>query len=722
MDTGESNELPIDSSRLQKRTDSLKSIFSVWDWLQAQDISCVDESLDADAARLLLLNNAILEEGGQVLAALIVTASDENGLHVLADLANGSEPRLAIMAILNLLYVLKTSKLEHAEFIVSLSPDADPNGASEMTLSQADMPSEALVATKISLVMPEIACVFIQNVVQGDFCCDFLIGLLTLLMDLSQQVGKTTEVAALNEKIPTITFLKCIMRTWKHADLHQHVSETEGHSNMTLGFLVTCYLKSLCLETSPALDTDISDIQPEGDFVGIEALTHMGDWAIRFIAMRMYDHSASNVERSYLAGVLQHCAVRDKLFADSMLRLSILPAISFAMDSLHSPTLQHQADISELSMLDLSQICFSFIPLLVSLVDRLLPIHITPSSGIWLNNKQGVISISLCKALRSAYKCAVQLLVFSSLQESVEGKLRKLKAIYVFSKLAVQIWRCGAAVLFRQYSTRFQKIREAYVGLFKELQLVIEDCCTRKEAVWKHLLSSEEMLPVRVILAACHELAKYESGVKDNFIFEEDGPVCELCLEVPHDKPLRMCARCKKVSYCCNEHQSVHWKMGHKEECMLLRNCFQGSSFTRDENGTIPGLFKETDAVALDLEIPFADLVASQRKELSLLDCQLPGVLVEVDGNCDSPRKVLYQTRSEIIHGVLKEKTYDYSGTMKLSNGVKLGVMKSLIHACDRQCMLYLRKGGTKDRQETHFDVSTNLRLFGLLGYATVKH
>ena len=43
-------------------------------------------------------------------------------------------------------------------------------------------------------------------------------------------------------------------------------------------------------------------------------------------------------------------------------------------------------------------------------------------------------------------------------------------------------------------------------------------------------------------------------------------PLCVICGEAaPHT-----CSGCKQVSYCSPEHQKVHWKAGHRSECLLL--------------------------------------------------------------------------------------------------------------------------------------------------------
>lgn len=43
--------------------------------------------------------------------------------------------------------------------------------------------------------------------------------------------------------------------------------------------------------------------------------------------------------------------------------------------------------------------------------------------------------------------------------------------------------------------------------------------------------------------------------------------LCSWCNESSKYRSLKLCARCRKTTYCCREHQKLHYKSGHKEEC-----------------------------------------------------------------------------------------------------------------------------------------------------------
>jgi hypothetical protein len=42
--------------------------------------------------------------------------------------------------------------------------------------------------------------------------------------------------------------------------------------------------------------------------------------------------------------------------------------------------------------------------------------------------------------------------------------------------------------------------------------------------------------------------------------------------------PLLQCTQCKRVSYCCREHQLLHWKRSHKAACKAAQQAAAGGS------------------------------------------------------------------------------------------------------------------------------------------------
>jgi hypothetical protein len=58
---------------------------------------------------------------------------------------------------------------------------------------------------------------------------------------------------------------------------------------------------------------------------------------------------------------------------------------------------------------------------------------------------------------------------------------------------------------------------------------------------------------------------------------------CELegCIVKRGEEPLKMCAACKMVKYCCVEHQKADWKF-HKLDCRCFRRLDMRAVFYTD--------------------------------------------------------------------------------------------------------------------------------------------
>jgi hypothetical protein len=54
------------------------------------------------------------------------------------------------------------------------------------------------------------------------------------------------------------------------------------------------------------------------------------------------------------------------------------------------------------------------------------------------------------------------------------------------------------------------------------------------------------------------------------FYVKQAPNTCDYCLESSED--LKTCSRCKNAYYCSKEHQTLHWKGGHKSECNSIPN------------------------------------------------------------------------------------------------------------------------------------------------------
>lgn len=56
--------------------------------------------------------------------------------------------------------------------------------------------------------------------------------------------------------------------------------------------------------------------------------------------------------------------------------------------------------------------------------------------------------------------------------------------------------------------------------------------------------------------------------INPNSLATTYGKLCQVC----SCAATKFCSQCKKCSYCSKEHQTLHWKSGHKEECVAGGN------------------------------------------------------------------------------------------------------------------------------------------------------
>jgi hypothetical protein len=68
-------------------------------------------------------------------------------------------------------------------------------------------------------------------------------------------------------------------------------------------------------------------------------------------------------------------------------------------------------------------------------------------------------------------------------------------------------------------------------------------------------LSKVQTVPVEQFCAWCHSKSGAEVGTR-----------------------LLQCTQCKRVSYCCREHQLLHWKRSHKAACKASQQAAAGES------------------------------------------------------------------------------------------------------------------------------------------------
>lgn len=672
--------------------------FDLKQWLRDVDISGADKSLDTEAARLFLLNNALInDETGPILAALIISSDGDCGIDAFRDLARCSDPRLAMMAILNILYVLREDNLEDCEFTIPLRPD-DPGGE-HLTLCKADMPAECDVRAKIAALMPEMTYVFLEKVSDGDFCCDFLTFLLTILMDLSSaETRSSSEIIDLRRVVPTERFLKAIMRVWKRPEYHQHLTETEGDNSLKLGFLVSCYLKCLSTTATDCYDglsiSDTVSSESDEEAVGISALIAMDEWTIKFIIMRMYDGTSSDHERSYLASVLNECACHSSLFKMKLLRNGGLPMITYVMNKSQYAS---RDEVCFMSLDESAQMMKAAMPqilLLITLADKVLPKHPKPGEGIWLENRQLVITRDLCQVLAAACRFGLRLVVLGRFGNTSEGHMKRIAVISVVSKLMALVWRAGIAVLFQEYPPSLRALRDACIVLFEAPYETVQEACVQIDSTWEEVSSQSELSTLRIGLKGCRELSRNavlwdsrrEQYTNDSFgTLDRTGGICEACLMAP-ETDLKACGMCKKVFYCSREDQHAHWKGGHRCECAFLRNCVEGCSFVVEEDGCIHGLVTR-EVGTQGGRLPFEGVLSGQRKELLALGFRLPGVLVEHLG-VETERR--YYTASQMLFDIAERS----DGSLR---EVNVRVAATVLGVADWSCMVYNGRDGTEE-------------------------
>lgn len=634
--------------------------FNLRQWLLDADTSGVDESLDEEGKRLFVLNDALANpDYGPVLTGLIVTAEHGCGLDALTELADCSEPRLAMMAIVNMLNVLANENLADMEFVI---PDASSTPGSELSVSRDDLPSEELVRSKAAKSMLRMSKLFIERATADDFCPDFLTFLLTALMNISMHSeGKEPDQTQADvASIPTEQFLKAILRTWKTPELSNHRSETDNQGSFKLGFLITCYLKSLCITGGNASghfaheSTPVDAVHP----TGVPAIIKIGDWAVKFIIMRLYGPLVTAIERAQLFTVLHHCANQSEEFTKTMIRESVLTAIwrTSAVEDSNFP------DSGTMSSAETTAYLKTTIPPVVLLnyvADYLLADIAVPGSGIWFENKQSRVTMWLARACMSIVKHGMRMVLLSDFPSSEEGCAQSAAVISLVSKLISHVWKAGVCVLFRNYNNAQGPLRQTCIHLFELLNTSVNTFCQQRNLVWDEVSRLNTMTTLQIGVNACNALKQNVDiwfRVRDGGSIEEiefiecdNDELCEWCLSVS-ETPLLTCCECGKVAYCSHEHQRAHWNHGHKAECQLFGNCLEGSSFLCSRAGRLCGLRKGS-TTGVNREAPFCGFAEEQSKELLVLGYRLPGVLVERHRR-DGGLEVSYKTKVEALKEV----------------------------------------------------------------------
>lgn len=656
-------------------------MFDLRHWLSATDLSGADDSLDDDAAQLLVLNDSLLDDvSGPILASLIVSVEHSHGLGAFEELARGSEPRFIAMALLNILYVLREGRARDCDFLYN--PNSN-EPSQEITISGSDLPSEKTVRARVASIMPRISCVFLEKVSQGDFCPDFLTYLLTILMDLSKDCETSPDVFSYLANVQSRSFLKEIIRVWKNSDYSSHVSTTEKEEadELNLGFLVSCYLRCICITALSAHENafskhrtvrDETGDEAVADIYGVDALIALDDWFIKFAVMRIYQSFSNLTEREYLLSVLYECAARQASFVQRLLELQFGSTVLHCLKQ-HNEIVQfpRQSILPLTCSRDVKSL-WQYFHVIRKLSEQF---HFRGSSSgpssamcrpmdIWFGNFWDALII-LCRR-------SVTLLIGTDFETSDSGRFLRKSVSSLILQANSLAWTVRTSYIsFFPGHTRQVRVDAKYNDWISRVYAAITSCCAAQGSSWGSLSARACLAAVRCSLAVCRSVleqgrAPYlcanrtDIDTKDRKLTEWNrfDKLCEWCLEC--NVNTKMCGTCQRVWYCSSKHQRMHWEAGHKTECQFVRNSLEGCSFNLEEDGRINGLvsLKEQGKVSCgNWNIEDAGLqgrVKAQKGELELLGFRLPGLFLEVCNDENEKVEVWYICRGKFVSEMKK--------------------------------------------------------------------
>jgi pre-rRNA-processing protein TSR4 len=100
------------------------------------------------------------------------------------------------------------------------------------------------------------------------------------------------------------------------------------------------------------------------------------------------------------------------------------------------------------------------------------------------------------------------------------------------------------------------------------------------------------------------------------------APVCHWCGTWKGDK---LCSSCKKARYCSEKHQTLHWRSGHKSDCLQLISSSEASSSIFPAVGKVPASKSWPEyEIAIDYEGAFNSDSCDESNSKSLV-MQRPG-------------------------------------------------------------------------------------------------
>lgn len=675
-------------------------MFDINVWLSEVKVDEIDESLSKLETQLFVLSDSLLNENsGPLLAAVIVSAEDEHGIPALVDLADEAEPRMVLVALSNLLYAIQRGHGQEFEYQISGGED---EGLDEVSINAEDLPSVGLVKMKISSQLGKLVERFHSMIDDGEFCCDTLTYLLTLLITCSVEQSTHSEI----RKVASIWFLKTIMRCWLRPEFYTHQTLMEGGTRYTLGFMITCYLKSLIrlLPDESVQQNQNLDEEP----YGLEAMVHIAKWASKYIVMRLYQKVDAQ-ELTYLLSIVETSASVSKEFIKEILRASFLKdSLFYAFsvckknsygkieDKLHKSLIPG-------SLLAQSASCVN------KLIDHTLPQHVTiPYSTDSCSGDLEFID-SILKGLEIVVTEFTTFLASDGDKESIY-KLFKLH-YFSFAQILANVWK--AVVLIRHSNTILPSSNNGYEQLRKFhsllLNLNFDDIQNWKgmplldlrmlESVREGILAlwspREEVL--QKLLEQESKTVSKESRMQESYIL-----CCEWCLK--SGDSVKLCQKCRKVSYCSADHQKLHWYKGHKAECRFLRESVENEQGLM---GVFEGCSLKQEYVGNEEEINlFSFLSLRQRDEISSLGMRLPGIFIlnikDVEASfvsyASKSRAISFLEKNTSFH---ERSTHEKAVLLSLVNAKNQGGILSIVYNERRKlCPLSLTCIGSKGTLE----------------------
>lgn len=680
-------------------------MFDLRQWLSSTDVSGADDSLDEEAARLLILNDSLLDdESGVILASLIVYAERGHGLEVFEELARGSEPRFVAMALLNILYVLREERTGDCDFLYNPTGTGSPQG---ITIGRRDLPSEKFARARIASIMPQVSSVFLDKVSEGDFCPDFLTYLLTVLMDLSKDCEASPEVSSHLVRVQSMRFLKAAIRVWKSNEYSSHISAADNGDTdgLNLGFLVSCFLRCVCITALSSHEDTFSkhegvghemSSEANGDICGVDALLALGDWFIKFVVMRIYQSFSNLTETEYLVSILSECTTRRASFGQRLVELQFGSTLVHCLKQYTEITQISQRSTSQLTCSRDVKSLWQYFYFLRELSEQLQfgdlsNKHNTEISpiDIWFRNFWDALSILSCRS--------VTLLIGTNFGSSNSGCLLRKSVSSVILQTNSLAWTVRTAHISDLSSRERRAWADAkYKDWILGVYASITSCCIAQGSSWDILSIEACAAAVRSSFEVCRSvleqrhvscfLAKRtDTDAKDRNCTERNRSdrLCEWCLE--HSVNTKLCGTCQRVWYCSSEHQRMHWKAGHKTECSFVRNVLKECSINLEQDGRINGLIslKEQGRESCnnwteDTELQYR--AKAQRGELVSLGFRLPGVFMKIynEGN---GVEIRYIHRGELL-SELKEVGHD-SGADEVRR-----VLIACLKNCGNECRL----------------------------------